>query len=279
VSAGEPPTLIVIAGPNGVGKSTFTATVGSGTHVPVIGPDAIARRLQPLAPEQAAMEAGREALRQQTLYLEQDTSFAVETTLAGKAVLRLMERGRERGFTVHLVYICIENVHGRLEIRRHWTIQDPESSAYLNSTGHWAGLQGVGMVEEERRVGARVSTACRYYVLSRPLAARTFGDAVRSHWGVENRVHWILDVAFRFGREPPPHRSRPGQHGHPAPHDPQPADPGAHGQSGHQGQAAQGRLGPCLPAHHPPGHLDAIALLWSAIHHRPKGRCPLAHFL
>ncbi len=55
------------------------------------------------------------------------------------------------------------------------------------------------MVEEERRVGARVSTECRYYILSQPLTARAFGAAVRSHWGIENRVHWILDVAFRFG--------------------------------------------------------------------------------
>ncbi len=69
--------------------------------------------------------------------------------------------------------------------------------AYLTPTGQWAGLQGVGMVEEERRVGLQVSTECRYYILSRPLAARSFGDAVRNHWGVENRVHWILDVAFR----------------------------------------------------------------------------------
>lgn len=104
------PTLIIIAGPNGAGKSTFTAGLGRGTRVPIIDPDALARRFQPLAPERAAMQAGREALRQQATYLEHDTSFAVETTLAGTGVLRLMEQARGRHFTVHLVYIGIENV-------------------------------------------------------------------------------------------------------------------------------------------------------------------------
>ena len=119
-------------------------------------------------------------------------------TLAADVALMFTE-GRATGFQgiAHDTYTTTEKDHGWLEIRRHWTIQDPEYIAYLNPTGHWAGLRGMGMVEEERRVGARVSTEWRYYILSRPLAARPFGDAVRSHWGVENRVHWILDVAFR----------------------------------------------------------------------------------
>lgn len=45
------PTLIIIAGSNGAGKSTFTASLGRGTRVPIIDPDALARRFQPLAPE------------------------------------------------------------------------------------------------------------------------------------------------------------------------------------------------------------------------------------
>jgi predicted transposase YbfD/YdcC len=119
-------------------------------------------------------------------------------TLAADVALMFTE-GRATGFAgiAHDMHTTTEKDHGRLEIRRHWTIQDPAYIAYLNPTGHWAGLQGVGMVEAERRVGPQVSTESRYYILSQPFRARTFGDAVRSHWGVENRVHWILDVAFR----------------------------------------------------------------------------------
>lgn len=115
MSPNSPPTLIVIAGPNGAGKSTFTASLGRAAGVPVIDPDAIARRLQPLAPEQAAVQAGREVLKQEATYLDQSTSFAVETTLAGTGVLRLMEKARERGYRVHLVYIGLENVQTSLD--------------------------------------------------------------------------------------------------------------------------------------------------------------------
>jgi predicted transposase YbfD/YdcC len=107
--------------------------------------------------------------------------------------------GRASGFAqiAHDTHTTTEKDHGRLEIRRHWTIQDPEYLAYLNPQGAWESLRGVGMVEEERRAGTHVSTETRYYILSQPFAARVFGEAVRSHWGIENRVHWILDVAFR----------------------------------------------------------------------------------
>jgi predicted transposase YbfD/YdcC len=42
-----------------------------------------------------------------------------------------------------------------------------------------------------------ISIEARYYLLAWPLAARAFGDAVRSHWVINNQVHWVLDVAFR----------------------------------------------------------------------------------
>jgi predicted ABC-type ATPase len=66
----------------------------------VLDPDAIARTLQPAAPHQAAAQAGREALRRQRVYLADQRSFAVETTLSGSSILRLMEDARGRGFIV-----------------------------------------------------------------------------------------------------------------------------------------------------------------------------------
>jgi hypothetical protein len=53
------------------------------------------------------------------------------------------------------------------------------------------------MVKAERRIGTECACETRYYLLSHPLLAKEFGQAVRSHWGIENRVHWVLDLAFR----------------------------------------------------------------------------------
>lgn len=104
------PVLTIIAGPNGAGKSTFTDALSLHGAVPVLDADAIARRLRPDAPERAAIAAGREMLHRETAYLTNRTSFAVETTLAGTGVLHLMERARVQVFSVHLVYIGVDDV-------------------------------------------------------------------------------------------------------------------------------------------------------------------------
>jgi predicted transposase YbfD/YdcC len=86
--------------------------------------------------------------------------------------------------------------HGRLEIRRHSVIADRDILAWLHDEYHWPGLAAIGMVEAERRLGAERSVQTRYYLLSRPLSAQAFGAVVRSHWGIENQVHWTLDMTF-----------------------------------------------------------------------------------
>lgn len=90
----------------------------------------------------------------------------------------------------------VDKGHGRLEIRRHWTLYDRELLAYLDPAGAWAGLAGVGLVEAERRVGEAVGVEARHYLLGARLSAAAFARAVRAHWGIENRVHWVLDVTF-----------------------------------------------------------------------------------
>jgi predicted transposase YbfD/YdcC len=86
--------------------------------------------------------------------------------------------------------------HGRLEVRRHWVLTDPAVLAWIQAQHHWPGLQALGKVEAERRIGTTRSTAVRYYLLSHVLPAAVFGAAVRSHWGIENQVHWVLDLSF-----------------------------------------------------------------------------------
>ncbi len=91
----------------------------------------------------------------------------------------------------------VDKGHGRIEIRRHWVISDGEYLAWLQGEHEWPGLQAIGMVEAERRLNSERSIEMRYYLLSRELTAKAFGEAVRSHWGIENQVHWVLDMAFR----------------------------------------------------------------------------------
>lgn len=105
--------------------------------------------------------------------------------------------GRARIDLLHDQDATVEAGHGRLERRRCWTIADPAAIAYLNPTGAWAGLRSVGMIERERHLGGQVSRECWYYLSSLPGDARTFAEAVRAHWGIENRLHWVLDIAFR----------------------------------------------------------------------------------
>ncbi len=75
-------------------------------------------------------------------------------------------------------------------------IDDPAILAWVQGRHAWPGLRAIGLVRGEHRIGAERSVEERYYLRSHPLPARAFGDAVRSHWGIENSVHYVLDVAF-----------------------------------------------------------------------------------
>jgi len=90
----------------------------------------------------------------------------------------------------------VEKGHGRLETREYWTLSDPDILAYLDPEQKWKGLRAIGMVRAERRIKEEVSRETRYFLLSFP-SVKTFATAVRSHWGIENSLHWVLDVAFR----------------------------------------------------------------------------------
>jgi len=90
----------------------------------------------------------------------------------------------------------VDKAHGRLEIREYWTIFEPEYIAYLNADQSWKGLRSIGMVRSQRRLGEQITQETRYYIMSLAGSAKTFARAVRGHWGIENRVHWVLDIAF-----------------------------------------------------------------------------------
>jgi predicted transposase YbfD/YdcC len=97
----------------------------------------------------------------------------------------------------HDFHQTVDKNHGRLEIRRHWTISDPEFIAFLDPQGKWPSLQSMGLVEAQRTIEDQTSTEVRYYISSLAGDAAQFAHAVRTHWQIENKVHWVLDVAFR----------------------------------------------------------------------------------
>lgn len=95
---------------------------------------------------------------------------------------------------VHDVYETQENGQGRQEIRRYWVMGNTE---HLIGAENWAKLTTIGCVESQRQVGDKKTREMRYYLLSLPLDALCLADAVRGHWGIENHLHWVLDVEFR----------------------------------------------------------------------------------
>jgi predicted transposase YbfD/YdcC len=87
-----------------------------------------------------------------------------------------------------------ERGHGRVETRCAWISADLEAAL---SAAAWPGLQSIGMVEATRTLGGKTSVEQRFYLSSLPPNAEQFAQAVRKHWGIENQLHWSLDVTFR----------------------------------------------------------------------------------
>ena len=87
----------------------------------------------------------------------------------------------------------VEKDHGRIETRRYYQSAD---ISWFEDRDKWEGLQSVGLVESTREIGGKKTTERRYYISSLLINIELFARAVRRHWGVENKLHWVLDVAF-----------------------------------------------------------------------------------
>jgi predicted ABC-type ATPase len=101
------PRLILIGGPNGAGKTTFARVLAPRIGARFVNADDIAREIAPEDPASSAVAAGRRALATSAEALVEGADVAVETTLAGHAHLRLVERARARGYEVRLVFLYL----------------------------------------------------------------------------------------------------------------------------------------------------------------------------
>lgn len=84
--------------------------------------------------------------------------------------------------------------HGRDEMRFYYVCPAPED---LPGKKRWKKLRAIGLAVNNTIRDGKECIECRYYILSRFTSARRFAEAVRSHWAIENRLHWQLDVTFQ----------------------------------------------------------------------------------
>ncbi|MDQ7072371.1 MAG: ISAs1 family transposase [Gammaproteobacteria bacterium] len=84
--------------------------------------------------------------------------------------------------------------HGRIEVRRYRQLHINE---WIKEAQHWAGISSIVEVERERHIKGKVQHETLYYISSLAPDVARIADAIRSHWEVENKVHWVLDVTFK----------------------------------------------------------------------------------
>jgi len=112
---------------------------------------------------------------------------------AYEEVKMFLEDARQHRFAgvAHDELETLDKEHGRVEVRRYWIT---EQIGWFADRAQWEKLRTVAMVEAERHVGGEVRVERRFYLCSLPPDAKLLAHAVRSHWGIENQLHWVLDV-------------------------------------------------------------------------------------
>jgi predicted transposase YbfD/YdcC len=88
----------------------------------------------------------------------------------------------------------VDGDHGRIETRTTTVVHDV---AWLQERHGWPGLKAVVIVESSREIGDKIERETRFYITSMILLANVLGPIVRSHWAVENSLHWVMDMIFR----------------------------------------------------------------------------------
>ncbi len=97
----------------------------------------------------------------------------------------------------HQSWACVDKDHGRIEARRLWQVDLCHlEGRWEDVQQEWPGLSSLLMLQSERQMGGKTTQETRYYLCSLAGDARKAARAIRQHWGIENSVHWVLDVVF-----------------------------------------------------------------------------------
>jgi predicted transposase YbfD/YdcC len=94
----------------------------------------------------------------------------------------------------------VDKDHGRIEIRECWTLPVSVYQSAIRNVSEWQGIQSLVLIRSERRLKDKTELHDRYFISSLPPKAAQLLQAVRDHWGIENSVHWVLDLAFNEDR-------------------------------------------------------------------------------
>ena len=115
-------------------------------------------------------------------------------------VTAFFDQAKQRGFWTdegerlpHGSFSTRNNDHGRLETRVYTCAPAP---AWLDGYDEWPDLKTIVRVERTRQIGANIAIETTHYISSLPLVPAKLARAIRSHWSIENSLHWILDIAF-----------------------------------------------------------------------------------
>ena len=84
--------------------------------------------------------------------------------------------------------------HGRIESRKCWVSSQID---WIDQKDKWANFNTIGMIESTRTIKNKTTTETRLFIASLPQNAKLFASVVRTHWGIENSLHWLLDMTFR----------------------------------------------------------------------------------
>jgi predicted transposase YbfD/YdcC len=99
--------------------------------------------------------------------------------------------------TQHSYAKTVNKGHGRMETRECWAIENKEYLTLIRNYQQWKGLKSIVRIVSQRQIGENLEVKTRYFISSLPANAKVILKSKRSHWKIENQLHWVLDIAFR----------------------------------------------------------------------------------
>jgi len=97
----------------------------------------------------------------------------------------------------HTYTRTVNKGHGRVEIRECWSFDPQPWASYFRTLEEWTTVHSLSMVLAERKIDGVSTIQKRFFISSLVPDSEQILTAVRSHWGIENGLHWVLDIAFR----------------------------------------------------------------------------------
>ena len=136
---------------------------------------------------------------QKVIEKEADYVLEVKDNQSGleAAIQELFDYAEEQAFADCDYHKTVSKGHDRIEVRECWTTSAPDYLWYLPNLKHWAALQSIAMIKSKRQTAQKTTIEYRYFISSLESDAQQILKAVRTHWEIENKLHWILDVVFR----------------------------------------------------------------------------------